>query len=70
MCNNFNVFVECDVVYCFSLVKIFYKNNFDVLKVNEMCIKGIIELGKMVVIVVFFGVIVVGLSVLDIYLLK
>lgn len=45
-------------------------NNFDVSKVDETCTKKSFKPDKMVVTVVFLGVIVAGLSVLDIYLLK
>lgn len=68
--NNFNAFAERDVVHCSSSAKTSYKNNFDASKVNETRTKGTTEPGKMVVTAVFLGVIVAGLSVLDIYLLK
>lgn len=61
---------ERDVVHCSSSAKTSYKNNFDASKVNETRTKGTTEPGKMVVTAVFLGVIVAGLSVLDIYLLK
>jgi len=69
-CNNFNQFAERDVVHCYSSVKISDKNNFDVSKVNETRAKESSEPDKMVVTAVFLGVIVAGLSVLDIYLLR
>ena len=69
-CDNFNKFAERDVAHCYSSAKISDKNNFDVAKVNETRAKESSEPDKMVVTAVFLGVIVAGLSVLDIYLLK
>ena len=69
-CNNFNAFAKRDVVHYFSSAKKSDKNNFDVSKVNETRAKETSEPSKMVVTAVFLGVIVAGLSVLDIYLLK
>ena len=69
-CNHFNASAKRDVVHCFSSAKKSDKNNFDVTNVNEKCAKETSEPGKMVVTAVFLGVIVAGLSVLDIYLLK
>lgn len=69
-CNHFNAFAKRDVVHCFSSAKKSDKNNFDVTNVNEKRAKETSEPGKMVVTAVFLGVIVAGLSVLDIYLLK
>lgn len=53
-----------------SVKKITEQTNFDVAEVNETRAKGTFEPDKMVVTVVFLGIIVAGLSVLDIYLLK
>ena len=69
-CDNFNTFAERDVVHCYSSTRISDKNNFDVAQVNETRPKERSEPDKMVVTAVFLGVIVAGLSVLDIYLLK
>lgn len=68
--NNFIKFAERDVVHCCSAKKITDKNNFDLVKVNETRAKETFKPDKMVVTAVFLGVIVAGLSVLDIYLLK
>ena len=69
-CSNFNTFAKRDIAHCYSSAKISDKNNFDVAKVNETNSKESFEPDKMVVTAVFLGVIVAGLSVLDIYLLK
>lgn len=57
---------------CTPLVQLSEENNWtnDVAEVNETRAKGTFEPDKMVVTVVFLGIIVAGLSVLDIYLLK
>lgn len=57
-------------MHCCSAKKITDKNNFDLVKVNETRAKETFKPDKMVVTAVFLGVIVAGLSVLDIYLLK
>lgn len=69
-CDDFNKFAERDVAHLDSSPKISNKNNIDVAKVNETRPKERSEPDKMVVTAVFLGVIVAGLSVLDIYLLK
>ena len=68
--NNFNAFAKRDVAHCSSSAKTSDKNNFELSKVDETHTKEPSEPGKMVVTAVFLGVIVAGLSVLDIYLLK
>jgi len=65
-----NTFAKRDVVHCSSSARISDKNKFDVAKVNETRAKEASEPDKMVVTAVFLGVIVAGLSVLDIYLLR
>ena len=69
-CKNYNTFAKRDVVHYSSSAKISDKNNIDAAKVNETRAKETSEPEKMVVTVVFLGIIVAGLSVLDIYLLK
>lgn len=69
-CDDFNKFAERDVAHFYSSPKISNKNNIHVAKVNETRPKERSEPDRMVVTAVFLGVIVAGLSVLDIYLLK